>query len=314
MTLALLLLIALGFFVVEKLWPAMALPKVQNWWGRIILVNAIQLAIIFLAGQTWDKWLNRISLFHLSHHVNDFTAALIAYFISTFIYYWWHRFRHESRFFWLLCHQLHHSPRRIELLTSFYKHPVEILINSLLSSSIVYTLLGCSLTAGAYYTILIAVAEYFYHWNIKTPHWLGYLLQRPESHRVHHQYRHHTNNFADLPLWDILFGTFKNPKTPVTDIVFVIFKPCGVSSKVWLSNILANGNFVTSRNDLFSTVSNNSTFTFGPPLGLNVKKLPFSNLPSNFANSIPSSQVCQLFTSAKSFHICSFVTSFVTIE
>lgn len=66
--------------------------------------------------------------------------------------------------------------------------------------------------AGAVYTFLTAVAEYFYHWNIRTPHWVGRLVQRPESHRVHHQYRHHTQNYADLPLWDALFGTYENPR------------------------------------------------------------------------------------------------------
>ena len=156
------------------------------------------------------------SLFRLGDQVNDFTAAGIAYFISTFIYYWWHRFRHESQFFWRLCHQLHHSPRRIEILTSFYKHPVEILLNSLLSSAIVYTLLGCNIQAAAYYTFCTAIAEYFYHWNIKTPHWFGFLVQRPESHRVHHRHRHHTQNFADLPVWDWLFGTLHNPRRSST--------------------------------------------------------------------------------------------------
>jgi hypothetical protein len=42
---------------------------------------------------------------------------------------------------------------------------------------------------------------------------VGYLLLRPESHRIHHKYRHHTQNFADLPLWDWLFGSFHNPRT-----------------------------------------------------------------------------------------------------
>src|SRR5436305_2008194 len=69
-----------------------------------------------------------------------------------------------------------------------------------------------SVSAAAYYTILIAVGEFFYRWNIKTPLWVGFIFQRPESHRVHHQFRHHTNNFADIPLWGMLFGTFKNPK------------------------------------------------------------------------------------------------------
>jgi sterol desaturase/sphingolipid hydroxylase (fatty acid hydroxylase superfamily) len=204
--------VAAAGFAVERLWPANELPTVRAWWVRVALVNAVQLGMVVLAGRSWDRWLARASLFHVSGFMGDWAAACIAYFCSTFIYYWWHRFRHQSQLFWRLCHQLHHSPRRLELLTSFYKHPVEILLNSLLSSSMVYALLGCNIRAAAYYTFLTAVAEFFYHWNVRTPRWLGHLIQRPESHRVHHQYRHHTQNFSDLPLWDWVFGTLNNPQ------------------------------------------------------------------------------------------------------
>jgi sterol desaturase/sphingolipid hydroxylase (fatty acid hydroxylase superfamily) len=37
------------------------------------------------------------------------------------------------------------------------------------------------------------------------------LLQRPESHSLHHARGVHGFNYADLPLWDIVFGTFRNP-------------------------------------------------------------------------------------------------------
>lgn len=211
MTLLWLLVIALGFFVVERKWPANELPKVDGWWARIALVNALQIGIVLLAGVTWDRWLRGASVFHLREHLGDGGQAAAAYFVSTFIYYWWHRARHESKLFWRLCHQLHHSPQRIELLTSFYKHPVEITLNSVLSAGIVYALLGCGVRAAAGYLLLTAVAEYFYHWNLRTPRWIGWLVQRPESHRVHHQFRHHTQNFADLPLWDWMFGTLRNP-------------------------------------------------------------------------------------------------------
>jgi len=208
----LLFAIAAGCIIAEHLWPAAQLPSVRAWWPRVFLINAIQLGIVVLAGRSWNRWMAHLSLLHLSAYTNDFLAAGIAYLVSTFIYYWWHRFRHESQFFWRICHQLHHSPRRIEVLTSFYKHPVEILLNSLLSSAIVYMLLGCNVRAAAYYTFLTAIAEYFYHWNVRTPRWLGFFVQRPESHRVHHQYRHHTQNFADLPVWDWFFGTYHNPR------------------------------------------------------------------------------------------------------
>lgn len=198
--------------VVERLWPASELPRVRAWYARVALINAIQLGIVILAGYTWDRWLAQASLFRLRDHLGPVGQGLVAYLVSTFVYYWWHRLRHESKLFWLLCHQLHHSPRRIEILTAFYKHPIEIALNSILSASIVYLLLGCTVAAGVVYTFLTAVAEYFYHWNVSTPHWLGFLVQRPESHRIHHRYEHHTDNFADLPVWDMLFGTFHNPK------------------------------------------------------------------------------------------------------
>lgn len=202
--------LALGFIVVERLWPANDLPRVEGWWARVLLVNLLQLGIVILTGLAWQRWLAPWSIFHLAAHRSAWTSGLIAYFVSTFVYYWWHRCRHESQFFWRLCHQLHHSARRIEILTSFYKHPVEILLNALLSSALIYLVLGCTPAAAGFCALLATIAEFFYHWNIRTPRWLGFIVQRPESHRIHHQFRHHTHNFADLPIWDALFGTLKN--------------------------------------------------------------------------------------------------------
>ena len=81
-----------------------------------------------------------------------------------------------------------------------------------LSSAILYLGVGLGAAAVAGAVLLSGLAELFYHWNVRTPHWLGYLFQRPESHCVHHQEGVHSYNFADLPLWDILFGTFHNPR------------------------------------------------------------------------------------------------------
>lgn len=209
------LTIAAAFLVLERLWPANDLPRVEAWYPRVLLINAVQGAIVLLAGATWDEWLRRVSLLRLQDHMGVVPQSLLAYLVSTFVYYWWHRWRHTSQFWWNVCHQLHHSPQRIEILTSFYKHPVEITLNSMLSATIVYALLGLSVEAAAGYTVLTAVAEFFYHWNVRTPVWLGPIFQRPESHRVHHKRAYHTNNYADLPLFDIAFGTYQNPTTTV---------------------------------------------------------------------------------------------------
>lgn len=59
-------------------------------------------------------------------------------------------------------------------------------------------MLGISVPAAAIYTGIAALAEFFYHWNVRTPRWLGPFFQRPESHRVHHKQGYHTNKFSGL--------------------------------------------------------------------------------------------------------------------
>jgi sterol desaturase/sphingolipid hydroxylase (fatty acid hydroxylase superfamily) len=65
---------------------------------------------------------------------------------------------------------------------------------------------------GAIYTFCTAVGEFFYHTNVKTPQWVGYIFQRPEMHRIHHEYARHQNNYGDIVWWDMMFGTYENPK------------------------------------------------------------------------------------------------------
>lgn len=202
-----------GFcFILERLMPGWKLPAVPTWTIRVLAVNFIQLGIVTLAGFTWEKWLSSVSLFHLSDHVHPIVGGVIAYFIATFLFYWWHRWRHTVDFLWTHFHQIHHSPQRIEVITSFYKHPLEMTVNSIIGSLLVYTLLGLNVEAGAIYTLCTALGEFFYHTNVKTPQWIGYIFQRPEMHRIHHEYNKHTNNYGDIVWWDMLFGTYQNPK------------------------------------------------------------------------------------------------------
>src|SRR5262249_61035416 len=86
--------VAAGMIAVERLWPAAPLPMVRAWWARVVAVNAIQLGIVVLAGVTWERWLQGASLFHLADRLGVAAQGALAYFVSTFIYYWWHRVRH----------------------------------------------------------------------------------------------------------------------------------------------------------------------------------------------------------------------------
>jgi len=87
-----------------------------------------------------------------------------------------------------------------------------MVVNSIISGLLVYGLLGLSLQGVTVYSLCSAFAAFFYHTNIKTPRWVGFFLQRPEMHRIHHQHNRHKNNYGDIPWWDMLFGTYENPK------------------------------------------------------------------------------------------------------
>jgi len=205
------LAVALFMMIVEALQPGRNWPRVRGWWLRAVLLNGVQVGAVWIAGAGWNGWMLRHRPWNADLlGVNG--GALLGYIAITFVYYWWHRWRHESSFLWRWFHQVHHSPQRIEVITSFYKHPFEILLNSVLSSAILYLAVGVGPQAAAGAVLLSGLAELVYHWNVRTPYWMGFLFQRPESHCIHHQKGVHSFNYSDLPLWDMLFGTFRNPR------------------------------------------------------------------------------------------------------
>ena len=195
----------------ERIYPDRVLPVVKGWWTRVVTINIMQFGIVVLGMVTWDVWF-RSHQWYVLERLPDFILGFLGYLVITFVFYWWHRVRHDSNFLWLLFHQLHHSASRLETITSFYKHPLEIVVNSLLMGIISYLLLGLNMEAVAWTVFYSSIGEYIYHMNIKTPHWMGYFFQRPEMHKIHHQQGVHYNNFSDLPVWDMLFGTYENPK------------------------------------------------------------------------------------------------------
>lgn len=198
------------FFVLERILPGRKLPEAPGWFARASLMNACQLGIVVLAGAGWERWMQRWSLFHIAASMPPQFQGLLGWFIGTFAFYWWHRLRHDVDVLWRICHQVHHSPSRIELLTAFYKHPVEIMADSMIASTLLFSVLGASPEAGAWFNVSAVLGEYFYHSNLRTPHWVGYFLQRPEHHSIHHQLDIHGFNYGDITWWDRIFGTFKD--------------------------------------------------------------------------------------------------------
>ena len=148
----------LVMMLVEQWFPGRPLERVHGWYPRATLLNVVQAAVAYLSTATWNQWFPQFSLFHAGGH--GFLAdALVGYVAITFVYYWWHRARHENPFLWRWLHQVHHSASRLEVMTSFYKHPLEILINGVLSSAILYLLLGLNAESASLAFLLTGIAD-----------------------------------------------------------------------------------------------------------------------------------------------------------
>src|SRR5690349_7597100 len=135
----------------------------------------------------------------------------------TFVYYWYHRSEHRFDLMWRALHQLHHSPTRVDAAGFAFAHPFDIITQTVISLVVMIGVLGLDTRAVALVGLYTAIAELVQHINVRTPRWLEWFMQRPEAHQRHHEFGQHAGNYADWPVWDKLFGTYRAPATaPLT--------------------------------------------------------------------------------------------------
>lgn len=209
LTMTIITSIGLCFLIVERVRPGRQLPNAPGWYARAFLITSVQIGITVLSSNLWTSIFDQPSLLELRNLGVPFVEGFIGWLVGTFFFYWWHRLRHAPGW-WQIFHQIHHSPTRIETITSFFKHPLEILADSALAAAVLFLLLGSSLEGALWFNVFAATGEFFYHSNFKSPRWLKYFIQTPELHSVHHELDVHSYNYGDLPIWDRLFGTYKD--------------------------------------------------------------------------------------------------------
>jgi sterol desaturase/sphingolipid hydroxylase (fatty acid hydroxylase superfamily) len=207
-----LILVGIDFLMiaVEKVKPNIVWPETPKWTFRAWLSKGWLYLLVITFGFWGANWMVAYRPWHLDS-LGVFWGGLFGYFVYTFIFYWWHALRHKP-WYWRWLHQIHHSPQRIETITTFYKNPVEQVIDFVFASAVLYLLCGLNVAQVLWATFLVGWVETFYHWNIKTPYWLGWFVQRPEMHFIHHQTDVQSFNFSDISIWDMLFGTYRNPR------------------------------------------------------------------------------------------------------
>jgi sterol desaturase/sphingolipid hydroxylase (fatty acid hydroxylase superfamily) len=218
LTLFIVVTVFVGIFTLEVIAPASKNNCDRRWMILASSISLFQSITTIAAGLIFVETFRGLSFFEF-HEFHFALQGIIGFIFTSFVAYWWHRAMHKYDFLWRTFHQLHHSPRRIEALTSFFMHPFDGIAATLLNAVCCYLVLGLDAIGTAISLIFAAIYNMFIHADLKTPYWLGYILQRPEMHRVHHKHLHHAQNYG-LAMWDLLFGTFSNPKVYVQKVGF----------------------------------------------------------------------------------------------
>lgn len=197
--------------VTERLWPARRFPPRRGWqWlgvAFLLLQTSLGIVVPLLIPTDWLA----------EHRLIDGTGLgvlggwLVGFVLLELVVYTWHRSAHSFSPMWRAFHQLHHAPARVDVPGSQVFHPLEMSAYTVLYLVVTVFVIGLDPLAAALVGATFAFAGLFQHWNVRTPRWVGYVIQRPEAHCVHHRKGFHNYNFADLTWWDMLFGTFRNP-------------------------------------------------------------------------------------------------------
>ena len=144
---------------------------------------------------------------------------LILLLVFDLVGYGYHRTLHK--FDWLYSfHALHHDTRTLHVLKSNRLHVGEEVVNFLLLVPAMI-IVGCPPAMMTWLGMWEVFEGNLAHSNVnqKFPYWFHYVVRTADVHHIHHsaEDRLQNSNFGGLPIWDVLFGTYRHPaRTKVT--------------------------------------------------------------------------------------------------
>ena len=201
-----------GLMIWEGIAPARSLPKVKFWKLKGMIAFVIFFFLSTYFPLLWDGYLAKYQLFDLTF-LGTAWGVIVGVLIYELGLYLWHRTMHNNDALWKIFHQMHHSAERLDSYGAFYFSPIDMIGFTFLGSLCLVLIAGFTPEATTLIILGTTFLAIFQHSNIKTPSWIGYIVQRPEAHTYHHARGIHADNYADLPIIDMIFGTFRNPKS-----------------------------------------------------------------------------------------------------
>jgi sterol desaturase/sphingolipid hydroxylase (fatty acid hydroxylase superfamily) len=204
----------------ERLWRRHPVPVRRLALRTDLAYAAAQPALQFatvvvavVAGLLSFAWLPGLLLRPVVTALPPLAQAIGGFLVFDFLIYWTHRWGHTVPLFWRF-HSVHHSTRHLDWVSGFRAHPFD----GVFIAPAVFFLVAAGVdnrVAGAF-AVVQFLAGLGAHLNVRfrlRPLWP--VVMTPEFHHWHHELddeAHHTNYSTFLPIWDILFGTYRMPR------------------------------------------------------------------------------------------------------
>ena len=157
-------------------------------------------------------------------------GALIAY---DFIYYWVHRFGHETHLMWA-AHQVHHSSEYFNLSTALRQTSTGAFAS--FPFYLPMALLGVPPMVFGAVALIDLLYQYWVHTElVRKLGWADRVFVTPSNHRVHHgqnDYCIDRNYGGILIVWDRMFSTFVEERD-AEPVVYGIRKPLASYNPLW---------------------------------------------------------------------------------
>lgn len=165
--------------------------------------------------------------------MNTIWAWVLLVFIDDFLYYWFHRFSHESRFLWNF-HVVHHSSEYYNLSVAVRQSWFGGLAHWIFYIPMGF--LGFPYWAFLFVHGLNLIYQYWIHTQfIGKLGWFELFFNTPSQHRVHHAVNpdYLDKNYAGIfCIWDRMFGTFTEETEKPR---YGIIKPIKSFNLLWIN-------------------------------------------------------------------------------
>jgi sterol desaturase/sphingolipid hydroxylase (fatty acid hydroxylase superfamily) len=211
-----LVLLAVLFVPLERLWAVRRQPVLRPGWGtdavHFLVTGAVATAatlVLVVAGAVLLRWQTHglvEQAVAVLATLSVFSQVLLAVAIIAISRYWSHRLSHAVPLLWRF-HAVHHSSERLDWLASARVHPLDLAAANAASLIPLYAVGFRGVELGVV-AVLLGVLPFLDHANVRLRlPGLRWVVPNPEWHHWHHARAPVDKNFSPFPFVDVLFGT-----------------------------------------------------------------------------------------------------------